>query len=180
MNKDYPWKKKTTMEKDMDNNIQNGVKAQHSSHGRPPKISQNQPCTKITSHLPKKGSHGPQKYAITQTLIIKIVHGKTPMSPTWTKVETSNWCKKWGSHHSLLNRKDLDWTLKNYAWAFYSKVFTMLLELLLYPTKHPTTTHMPIELCLSCTIALLMFRDGNSMVAIARKNLGVGKVEGHK
>ncbi len=38
----------------MDNNIQNGVKARHSTHGRPPKISQNQPCTKITSHLPRK------------------------------------------------------------------------------------------------------------------------------
>ncbi len=71
------------MEKDTDNNIQNGVKAQHSTHGRPPKISQNQPCTKNQKSPPqKKGSHGPQKYAITKTLIIIIVHGKTPMSPT--------------------------------------------------------------------------------------------------
>jgi hypothetical protein len=36
--------------------------------------------SQVTSQ--KKGSHGPQKYAITKTLIIKIVHGKTPMSPT--------------------------------------------------------------------------------------------------
>jgi hypothetical protein len=58
---------------------------------------------------------------------------------------------------------------KNYPWVFYSKVFTMLLELLPDPTKHPTPTHMSIELCLSCTITVLMFREENSMATIARK-----------
>ncbi len=49
-----------------------------------------------------------RKYATTEILIIKIVHGKMPLSPTWTKVQTWDWCKRWGGHHSLLNREELD------------------------------------------------------------------------
>jgi hypothetical protein len=47
----------------------------------------------------------------------------------------------------------------------YSKAF-MMLELLLYPTKHPTTTH---KLDLNYKLILLIFEDEFSMVAIARK-----------
>jgi hypothetical protein len=45
----------------------------------------------------------------------------------------------------------------------YSKAF-MMLELLMYPTKHPTTTHK-----LDLNYIMLIFEDEFSMVAIARK-----------
>jgi hypothetical protein len=47
----------------------------------------------------------------------------------------------------------------------YSKAF-MMLELVLYPTKHPTTTH---KLDLNYKLILLIFEDEFSMVAIERK-----------
>jgi len=46
----------------------------------------------------------------------------------------------------------------------YFKAF-MMLELLLYPTKHPTTTH---TLDLKYKLILLIFEDEFSMVAITR------------